>query len=91
MRINACASTPSQCPGIDALAWTNFYRRERPELHLDADGAPAFLLNGVHVEYSGHQYPEHQYSFTLLQRVDSTLKSDYTDTIECILYSVYYE
>jgi heparin/heparan-sulfate lyase len=60
-------------PGIDAPTWTNFYRRERPELHLDADGAPAFLLNGV--EY-GKQHPDHQYSFTLMQRVDSTLKTD---------------
>jgi len=58
--------------GIDAPAWTNFYRRERPELHLDADGAPAYLLNGV--EY-GRQYPGHQYSFTLMQRVDSTFKA----------------
>jgi hypothetical protein len=55
--------------GIDAPAWTNFYRRERPELHL-VDGVPSYLLNGV--EY-GLQYPEHQYSFTLIQHVDTTL------------------
>ena len=56
-------------PSVDTPPWTNFYRRERPELHLDADGAPEYLLNGVEF---GLEAPAHQFSFTLLQRVNST-------------------
>eukprot|EP01043_Picozoa_sp_COSAG02_P068319 COSAG02_NODE_11302_length_1752_cov_0.738052_2_plen_373_part_00 len=54
--------------GVEHPPWTKFYRRERPELHLDENGAPSFLLNGV--EY-GVEYPGHQYSFTLIQHVDT--------------------
>ena len=59
---------PDTQAGIDTPGWTKFYRRERPELHLDRSGAPSYLLNGV--QY-GLEYPEHQYSFTLIQHVNT--------------------
>jgi hypothetical protein len=62
---------PGTQAGIDTPGWTKFYRRERPELHLDASGAPSYLLNGV--QY-GLEYPEHQYSFTLIQHVNTAPK-----------------
>ena len=46
--------------------WTNFFRRERPELHFNAEGEPSFLVNGA---MFGRDYPTRQYSFTMLQRV----------------------
>ena len=57
--------------------WTNFFRRERPELHLNQQGEPSFLLSGV---MFGRDYPTRQFSFTILQRVRggnaTSLKSD---------------
>ena len=46
--------------------WTNFFRRERPELNFNDQGEPSFLLNGV---MFGRDFPTRQYSFTILQRV----------------------
>jgi predicted amidohydrolase len=61
---------------LDTPNWTQFFRRERPELHLDKNGAPEYVTNGVTY---GLEHPQHQYSFTLLQWVNSTptvLKTD---------------
>ena len=44
----------------------NFFRRERPELHFNAEGEPSFLVSGA---MFGRDYPTRQYSFTMLQRV----------------------
>ena len=46
--------------------WTKFYRRERPELRMDAKGNPAVIYSGI--EY-GMDHPQKQYSFSIVQRV----------------------
>ena len=46
--------------------WTNFFRRERPELNFNEHGEPAFLVNSA---MFGRDYPTRQFSFTILQRV----------------------
>lgn len=46
--------------------WTKFYRRERPEIHLDDDGNPAVFYSGI--EY-GMDHPQKQYSFSIVQQV----------------------
>lgn len=64
--------------GFITPSWTQFGRRERPELHLDKNGAPEYVINGVTY---GLQHPQHQYSFTLMQRVNSTPASLKTDDL----------
>ena len=44
---------------------TKFYRRERPELRMDAKGNPAVIYSGI--EY-GMDHPQKQYSFSIVQR-----------------------
>ena len=48
-----------------------FFRRERPELRINADGDPTHLVTGI--EYFADdegKADNHQYSFTIVQEVD---------------------
>ena len=59
-------STNQSYSNCSANCWDKYYRRERPEIHLDSEGNPSIFYTGIEF---GENHPQKQYSYSTVNRV----------------------